>query len=155
MKPCYLFDPTTGLLLSESVAFASPAEPGNYLIPNDATFIAPPTSLAANEAAVFTAGAWTVVSDYRGQVLYDQISGASLTVDTLGALPAGYGTSKPAALLATEAKAARIAQIKTELAALDARKIRPIADGDAAYLATLNSQSVTLRAELLTLTTVI
>ena len=42
----------------------------------------------------------------------------------------------------------RIDQIKQELAALDARKIRPLAEGDTAYLATLNSQTVALRTEL-------
>lgn len=42
----------------------------------------------------------------------------------------------------------RIAQIKQELAALDARKIRPLAEGDTAFLATLNAQTLVLRNEL-------
>ena len=42
----------------------------------------------------------------------------------------------------------RIDQIKQELAALDAKKIRPLAEGDTAYLATLNEQTVALRTEL-------
>ena len=42
----------------------------------------------------------------------------------------------------------RISELKSELAALDIRRIRPTAEGDAAYLATLNAQAVALRAEL-------
>ena len=39
-------------------------------------------------------------------------------------------------------------QIKAELAALDIKRIRPTAEGDAAYLATLNAQAVALRGQL-------
>ena len=46
----------------------------------------------------------------------------------------------------------RIMQIKSELAELDQRRIRPLAEGDTGYLATLNAQTVALRAELQTLT---
>lgn len=38
--------------------------------------------------------------------------------------------------------------ILAELAALDLKKIRPIAEGDTAYLATLNAQTAALRAQL-------
>ena len=40
-----------------------------------------------------------------------------------------------------------IAAIDAQLAALDARKIRPMAEGDTAYLATLNAQTLVLRAK--------
>lgn len=110
MKPCYLYDPTTGLLLGESVAFASPAEPGSYLIPNDATFIAPPTSLAANEAAVFAAGAWSVVPDHRGEVWFD-VTGAEHVIRDLGVVPDAAWTNvappPTAAQLATAARSER------------------------------------------------
>ena len=46
----------------------------------------------------------------------------------------------------------RIAEIKAELVALDMRRIRPLAEGDTEYLATLNAQAVALRAELTALT---
>lgn len=42
----------------------------------------------------------------------------------------------------------RVDQIKQELAALDVKRIRPLAEGDADYLATLNAQTLTLRNEL-------
>ena len=49
-------------------------------------------------------------------------------------------------------KSMRIAEIKVILAELDQRRIRPLAEGDTDYLATLNAQAVALRAELQTLT---
>lgn len=39
-------------------------------------------------------------------------------------------------------------RIKAEIAALDLRRIRPIAEGDTAYLTTLNAQITALRAQL-------
>lgn len=45
----------------------------------------------------------------------------------------------------------RIAEIKAELLALDLKKIRPISEGDTAYLAILNAQTKALRDELATL----
>lgn len=42
----------------------------------------------------------------------------------------------------------RIVEIKTELAAIDQRRIRPIAEGDTNYLAALNEQAAALRIEL-------
>lgn len=56
-----------------------------------------------------------------------------------------------AAELAEKTRTDRIDQIKLELAALDIKKIRPLAESDATYLTTLNAQSATLRAELATL----
>jgi hypothetical protein len=45
----------------------------------------------------------------------------------------------------------RISEIKSELASLDIRRIRPLAEGDTSYLATLNAQVLALRTELATL----
>lgn len=42
----------------------------------------------------------------------------------------------------------RIAELKAELSVLDIKRIRPTAEGDTAYLITLNAQAVALRAEL-------
>lgn len=42
----------------------------------------------------------------------------------------------------------RVAEIKAELTAIDQRRIRPLAEGDTDYLATLNTQAATLRTEL-------
>ena len=46
----------------------------------------------------------------------------------------------------------RIAEIKSELIALDIKRIRPLAEGDVDYLATLNAQAIALRSELTSLT---
>lgn len=46
----------------------------------------------------------------------------------------------------------RIVEIKAELVALDMKRIRPLAEGDTEYLATINAQAVVLRAELAALT---
>lgn len=44
-----------------------------------------------------------------------------------------------------------LAAIDAQLAALDIKRIRPTAEGDAVYLATLNKQAATLRAQRATL----
>ena len=49
-------------------------------------------------------------------------------------------------------KSMRIAELKIDLAELDQRRIRPLAEGDTEYLATLNAQAVALREELQQLT---
>ena len=46
-----------------------------------------------------------------------------------------------------EVKAQAQAAIDAQLAALDIKRIRPTAEGDTAYLATLNDQAVALRAQ--------
>lgn len=42
----------------------------------------------------------------------------------------------------------RIEELKSELAALDIKRIRPTAEGDTDYLTVLNAQAVAIRAEL-------
>ena len=43
----------------------------------------------------------------------------------------------------------RIDEIKAELASIDLKRIRPLAEGDAEYLATLNAKAISLRDELI------
>lgn len=50
--------------------------------------------------------------------------------------------------IAAAAKAQKDAGIKAQIAALDLRRIRPLAEGDTAYLADLNAQIVALRDQL-------
>lgn len=146
-KIAYLYKENTGEFDREIDVYLSPEEEGVYLLPERATELPPPMCVA-HEAAVFSAGAWSVVADFRGQTVYDRITGAARVVDALGALPPDCAPGKPDAVVAGEEKTFLIAQIKADLAALDARKIRPMAEGDTAYLATLNAQSAVLRAEL-------
>lgn len=66
----------------------------------------------------------------------------------------GVLVPKPApteAELAHLARFERIAQLKDALTAIDLKRVRPMAEGDADYLAQLNAQAATLRAELQTL----
>ncbi len=76
----------------------------------------------------------------------------SLT-DLVGAeiVPDDTRPGPTAAEIAAKARADRIAQIKMELLVLDSKKVRPLAEGDTEYLATLNAQTATLRAELVSL----
>ena len=147
MKTAYLFDEKTGEFHSKIDVHESPEEPGEYLIPTYATNIAPPVT-GVNEVAIYSAGAWTVVPYFRGQTVYEQTTGAELVIDAAGALPSGYAAIKPDAIVRAEEKAIKIEQIKADLATLDTRKIRPLAEGDTAHLAALNAQTATLRAEL-------
>lgn len=55
----YNFD-SRGMFTCESIADESPLESGIFLIPANATPIAPP-DLSANEIAVFNDGAWSVI----------------------------------------------------------------------------------------------
>jgi len=51
----------------------------------------------------------------------------------------------------TQLRDARITEIKAQLSSLDMKRIRPLAEGDTAHLATINEQISALRVELATL----
>ncbi|MDD2722241.1 MAG: hypothetical protein PHH47_13135 [Gallionella sp.] len=145
-KTAWLFD-ERGILLSKIDVHPSPEEEGEFLIPERATTIEPP-ALLADEAAVFMGGIWVVLPDHRGKTIYAQTTGDALVVDAVGDIPAGYALAKPAVVVDAEATAARGAQIKADLAALDIQRIRPLAEGDVAYLSELNARAAALRADL-------
>lgn len=145
----YNYNPITGEFISSADADESPLEVGEYLLPAHATEIAPPTPRALF-TAVFSSGVWSEIEDHRGERWFDS-TGKSVIIEVLGAVQSGLSVVVPDAISAEKTKADRIAQILLELAALDLKKIRPLADGDLAYLATLNAQSETLRTELATL----
>jgi len=110
-----------GKLIAEGVADESPMEAGVYHIPAGATDIGPPTAPAGMEA-VFNAGAWS-----------------------LQAIP--QPVIEPAAPQPTAAQLRR-AEILAELALIDTKSVRPLREGDAARVATLNAQAAALRVEL-------
>jgi hypothetical protein len=94
----HLFDDTTGEYLGTRPARDNPAfgEAGQpqYLLPRCATFTAPPTG-AAQQAAVYAAGAWSLVPDYRGAVGYTA-NGQAVTITELGETRAELGlTAEP------------------------------------------------------------
>lgn len=111
------YSPTTGEYLNTTVADESPLEPGIFMIPALATDMTPPT-LKANEVAVFSAGVWVVVPDYRSQTVYDKTTGAAVQITDLGALAANLVVEKPKPTQAQIA-AQLIANQTAALAAID------------------------------------
>lgn len=77
-----------GVFVNSSDARVSPLEPGTYLIPARATTI-PPMIPVAGKARVFTAGAWTRVTDARGRY-YNQDRQEVYITDLGVELPAGW-----------------------------------------------------------------
>lgn len=98
--------------------------------------------------AVVPDDAVEITPSEHAALLAAQSSGKIIQSDATG-YPVAVDLPPPsAAEVAAKTRADRIAQTKLELAILDGKKIRPLAEGDAAYLATLNAQTATLRAEL-------
>ncbi len=81
-----------------------------------------------------------ITADQHAQLLAGQSNGQQIVPDENG-MPILVNH-------VVDLAAQRVAEIKTELAAIDQRRIRPLAEGDTDYLATLNAQAVALRAEL-------
>jgi hypothetical protein len=65
-KTAYCFSPVTGEYSGEEVAQPSPLEPGEYLLPANATFTKPPSG-DADEIAVWSGERWIVRQDWRGR----------------------------------------------------------------------------------------
>ena len=145
----YNYSPISGEYISTTDADESPLETGEFLLPAHATTLAPPAP-RYSFAAVFTSGEWCEVEDHRGETWFDMV-GIPVKIETLGTIAAEMVQTVPALVAAANIKASRTAEIKGALAALDFKKIRPMAEGDATYLATLNAQSAALRAELASL----
>ena len=62
----YNYDPKTGEYLGDGLADESPLEPGQFLIPANATS-KPVPKTKPGEAAIFADDNWRVVADYRGR----------------------------------------------------------------------------------------
>lgn len=108
-KIIYHYHPLTGELLGAGEADTSPLEPDTFILPAHATDIEPPAA-AVNEAAVFTAGAWQVVADYRGQTLFDA-GGNPVKIEFLGDMPVGLTSTVPAVIALERARAIKTAEI--------------------------------------------
>lgn len=116
MKPVYIFDQVTGELRDTYHAQESPLEPGVYIAPANSTDIVPPI-LAANQSAVFAAGTWSIVPDFRGQTVYDKSTSVSSIVTAIGALPTGVSLTKTAAQKLADAKTAQLDKVTQSCAA--------------------------------------
>jgi hypothetical protein len=60
-QPAYQFD-AAGLFLFETVAHASPREPGVYLVPAGCTLIPPPAEVPAGQWPRWNGKAWQLVN---------------------------------------------------------------------------------------------
>lgn len=121
----YHYDPISLNSTGIGTADRSPLEKDTYLIPAFATTVVPPDYNVDTQTCRFVDSAWVIAE--------------------IPITPAG-----PDQLQKT-AEEIRIEAIKSELAALDIKRIRPLAEGDAGWLKTYNDQAFALREELKTL----
>ncbi|MCS3807772.1 phage tail protein [Xanthomonas sp. 4461] len=98
----YAFDPNTGEFTGPVVVYLSELE-GRYPLPPNtvSTTPAPPAGLYQRHRLSSAKGAWEVVPDYRGVMLYSTDTAAPVanTLALGDALPLGCTTSQPIAFL--------------------------------------------------------
>lgn len=90
----YHYSPSTGEYLGSSEAELNPLEEGKLLIPASATLEIPPARMGG-DVAVFRDGAWTLLPDLRGQVVYSKATGGACLVSAIGDLPTWVTTLEP------------------------------------------------------------
>jgi hypothetical protein len=83
-----------GIYLGETQARQSPLETDVFLIPARATETAPPEE-QDGFVRVWNGTLWQQVEDHRGDTVYDEQTGAALTIETIGPIEAGYNTTPP------------------------------------------------------------
>ncbi|HLN23872.1 MAG TPA: hypothetical protein VK558_07810 [Patescibacteria group bacterium] len=143
----YHYDPATGALTGVAQAEASPLEDDVWLIPANATSVAP-TAAQPLTCPVFDAAAktWSLVPDYRGQPAWSTTTALPVAVTELGKTLADLGLTAvepPAGPVkwdgaawqpdAVAIKAAHNAPILAQIAALDVFVPRGLEDAIAAY----------------------
>lgn len=89
----YRFAAETGEFLGLGQAQKNPRRDGGYLLPANATPLAPPDA-PQGHVAVFQDGAWSTVVDHRGETAYDA-NGVTREIEALGPLPDGWSFDKP------------------------------------------------------------
>lgn len=70
----YSYNPATGEFVGDDVADPSPLEDGVWLIPANATTVAPPAP-QPGKAIVWTGSAWALKADHRGETWYGGADG--------------------------------------------------------------------------------
>ena len=151
-KTCYVYDPTTFLFMGEVDAQASPLEPevkddlGNivqvqkYLEPANSTEIQP-QACGPKQALKFhpDLSVWELLADHREETWYDQATGASTIIQTVGQPAANLAPTLPASVLLANAQAA---QVNTVTGAYQAAIYAPIAYMGSTFQADSGSQSL-------------
>jgi hypothetical protein len=107
----YQYD-DAGIYSGTYICQASPLEQNKFIVPINATTIAPPATIA-NQVAVFENGAWSIVADFRGQTWFDQATGASVIVETVGQPAPNLGAKLPVSIALQQAKATQLMLIGT------------------------------------------
>lgn len=80
MKKIYVYDAKTGEYLFSEDAEKSPLEKNVYLLPANATFLAP-LDAGKNQAAVFVGGMWKLVPDYRTEKVFSRETGSEIKLE--------------------------------------------------------------------------
>jgi hypothetical protein len=107
MKHVYNYDSDTGELLSERMASLDPEESklqrrNVYLLPAHATFIQPPKE-KAGKIAVFNSEKWSLRTDLRGTVYFEENGGGRKEITKIGKrLPANVTEIDPAMVVDPE-----------------------------------------------------
>lgn len=83
-----------GEFLDESDARVSPRNPEKFMIPGNATVIAPPVA-QEGFARVFADGSWSQVEDHRGDVVYSKADASPHVVEDIGPIDDEYTTVEP------------------------------------------------------------
>jgi len=93
----YSYHAVTREFLSASNARENPMEPGSYLLPANATFVAT-TAAPAGYARQFNpeSETWSTVEDNRGAIVYRKSDAEKIIVDWLGAVGSDYTDQVPA-----------------------------------------------------------
>ena len=93
----YKYDSQTGEFVHEGLCQESPREPGQFLIPANATTVSPPEE-QAGKARVWDGSAWGYVTDNRGKTMYsvDDSRQTSVMSNVLGEdVPEGWTLTPP------------------------------------------------------------
>lgn len=92
MSVIYHYKSTTGLFIGTATARENPLSSGNYLVPANATDMAP--SIPTGKVGIFTGGSWTYQQDYSGTYYYTK-NGFSFTNNDKLSEPVGATTITP------------------------------------------------------------
>lgn len=98
----YNYDAETKEYIYTGIAQESPLEEGVYLIPPNATELAPPKN-KANEVAIFDEEKqkWNNFIDNRGKKVYSVVDATSSTVDYIGEIKEGFTLVEPTSIYDT------------------------------------------------------
>lgn len=151
-KLVYLFDDKNKNFIGSEQAYLDPLETqikgeNVYLLPENATFDAPPAEVPAGQVAVFKNGAWVIVPDNRGKKILktdnlgsyiaesEEITPAEhiVTDDEISGLNAGDLIIEGGQIIAkpqAQKDAERIDFLKSQLASTDYKALK-IAEGSA------------------------